>query len=170
MVKRPAVTRWQPLMRPGRRVWNPPIPTSARSPMFSATCKGLHCACCKTFGIGPLLFLLILYVISTLNESAIVRLLIHLAMIATIIMAAASILIGAAYAMLSRVLKNRIRVDTGRPSYEVNNARYRTRQAEIHSMALPAISNHHVIPVLYRNTNETRTEGQRIVLERRDER
>lgn len=138
--------------------------------MFGAACKGLHCACCKTFGAGPLLFLLILYVISALNSSAILILMIHAAMVATAVMAGCSLLIGASYALLSRVTRNHIRVDTGRPSYEVHNASNRTRQAEIHSMALPAIANHRSIPVLYRTANEPGTEGQRIVLERRDER
>lgn len=138
--------------------------------MFGAACKGLHCACCKTFGVGPLLFLLILYVISALSSSAILALLIHVAMAATVILAGCSIMIGVTYALLSRVLKNHIRVDTGRPSYEVNSARYSASQAAIHSLAPPAFDNHRSIPVLYRPANEPGTEGQRIILERRDER
>lgn len=171
MAKRPAVMRWQPPMRPGRRVWKPPIPASARSPMFSATCKGLHCACCKTFGIGPLLFLLILYVISALNESAIVSLLLHAAMILTVFVAAVSILIGIAYWLLTKTL-NRVTnyIDTGRPSYEVRNARASARQATVVYMARPGITNHSRTPVLFRGANEPGTQGQRIVLERRDER
>jgi|SRR5882724_2867479 len=138
--------------------------------MFGAACKGLHCACCKTFGGGPVLILLILYVIGTANESAIVRVLLEFAEILTFVAAIVGFLVGVCYAILTRATRGHIRVDTGRPSYEVHHARYRASEAASDRMALPAVSNHSRIPVLYRPPDEARKEGQFVVLERRDER
>lgn len=138
--------------------------------MFGAACKGLHCACCKTFGGGPVLILLILYVIGAANESAIVRVLLEAAEILTFIAAIVGFLVGICYVILTRATRGHIRVDTGRPSYEVYHAGYRASATAHDRMALPGVSNHSRVPVLYRPSDAQGENGQLVFLERRDER
>jgi hypothetical protein len=138
--------------------------------MFGPVCKGLHCACCKTWGAGPLLILGILYVISALNKSAIVSLLLHGAEVLAIIGVGAGFIFGACYAFLTWITKGHISSYEWEGYEEVRNARASAYQATVVRLAPPAITNHSNVPLLYRTPIEERAEGQRIILERRDER
>lgn len=138
--------------------------------MFGAACKGLHCACCKTYGVGPVLALVILYITSRLTESAVVRLILDALEIVALAGVAVAIITGISYAILTRMTRGRIRVDTGRPSWERINAAA-SNHPQIPRMApVSALVNHRRVPVLYRETNERKADGQFVVPSWSDER
>lgn len=133
-------------------------------------CKGLHCACCKTFGAGPLLALAILYVIAAQNHGVIVTLLLHALMVVVAVIGVSSVLIGVAYAVLTKITKHITRYEyCGKNDPRgVGNATQNYRATVVRTAPHSALDNHRNIPVLYRAPNVGQKEGQFELLERRD--
>lgn len=131
-------------------------------------CKGLHCACCKTFGAGPLLALAILYVIAAQNHGLIVTLLLHALMLVVAILGAASVLIGIAYAVLTKIVKHVTRYEYGGKCDPrgVRNATQNYRSSVVRIAPHTAVDNHRDIPVLYRAPYGRPQTGQFQILER----
>jgi hypothetical protein len=133
--------------------------------MFGTACKGLHCACCKTFGAGPLLILLILYVISAANKSAIVSLLIHAGEILALVGVCFGFIVGVCYAFLTWITRGHI------SSYEWEGYRVENSRQELPGMVVrPAVRIYRPGTLPSGAANERQRTGQFELPERRDSR
>lgn len=140
--------------------------------MFIGACKGLHCACCKTFGIGPLLFVGILYAILAANKSVVVALLLHVLILLAIVATACGLITGLCYWALTKITRHITRFEYsgthGKLAQEARNAGHRP--------AIPAVDARRQIPVRYvislpvGATDERTAKRQLVISQRRDER